>query len=156
MAPPATCFMQSSFEVKMPVDSSTKSTPRSPHGNSAGSFFANILISLPLTTMASSFAWTDPSKGPYVLSYLSKCASVFASVKSFMAATSNADSFRSTLNTLRPIRPNPLIPIFIAMVHFLSPTASTSPAAVRETPRARRHLRHETPLAWIGIEKSRR
>ena len=44
-APASMCFCASSRFVKKPVDSSTTSTPRSPHGSAAGSRSASILIS---------------------------------------------------------------------------------------------------------------
>jgi hypothetical protein len=43
-----------------PVDSSTMSTPRSPHGNEAGSDSLNTLISRPSTSNASSVWLTVP------------------------------------------------------------------------------------------------
>ena len=46
--------------VKMPVLSSTMSTPRSPHGRFAGSFSARILISRPSMMIDESPAATSP------------------------------------------------------------------------------------------------
>ena len=50
-----------SASVKMPVDSRTMSTPRSPHGRAAGSFSARILISRPSMMIELSPARTSPS-----------------------------------------------------------------------------------------------
>ena len=49
-----------SASVKMPVDSTTMSTPRSPHGSWAGSLNWRTLISRPSMTMASSVWLTSP------------------------------------------------------------------------------------------------
>ena len=46
-----------------------------------------------------------------MLSYFSKCASVFLSAKSLMATTSIVGWSKSSLNRLLPILPKPLIPI---------------------------------------------
>jgi hypothetical protein len=50
--------------VKMPVDSTTMSTPRSPHGKAAGSFSLNERMLRPFTTISFSPARTSPSKRP--------------------------------------------------------------------------------------------
>ena len=50
--------------VKMPVDSMTMSTPRSPHGSAAGSRSLKDLIALPFTVISFSPASTVPSKRP--------------------------------------------------------------------------------------------
>ena len=46
-APASMWALALSASVKMPVDSRTMSTPRSPHGSAAGSFSARMLISWP-------------------------------------------------------------------------------------------------------------
>ena len=59
-APAARCALALSASVKMPVDSSTISTPRSPHGSVAGSFSLSTLISRPSMIRASSVWSTVP------------------------------------------------------------------------------------------------
>ena len=53
-APASRCLAAPSRLVKMPVDSTTTSTPRSFHGSSAGSRTARPLKPLPSTTISSS------------------------------------------------------------------------------------------------------
>jgi hypothetical protein len=55
-APASRCLVAPSRLVKMPVDSTTTSTPRSFHGSSAGSRTARPLKPLP-STMISSSVW---------------------------------------------------------------------------------------------------
>jgi hypothetical protein len=59
-APAAMWALALSASVKMPVLSSTMSTPRSPHGRFAGSFSARILISRPSMMIEESPAATSP------------------------------------------------------------------------------------------------
>jgi hypothetical protein len=47
LAPACRCASALSASVNRPVDSSTMSTPRSPHGSLAGSFSAKILMASP-------------------------------------------------------------------------------------------------------------
>ena len=60
-APASMWALAFAASVKMPVDSRTISTPRSPHGRVAGSFSARILISRPSTMIERSPASTVPS-----------------------------------------------------------------------------------------------
>ncbi len=53
-----------SRSVKNPVDSTTTSTPKSPHGSSLGSRSAVIFSSLPSTSMPASVATTSASRRP--------------------------------------------------------------------------------------------
>ena len=53
-APAVRWALALSASVKMPVDSRTMSTPRSPHGSVAGSFSLRTLISRPSMIRASS------------------------------------------------------------------------------------------------------
>ena len=57
-APASMCARALSASVKMPVDSSTMSTPRSPHGRAAGSFSLSTLISRPSMTISVSSVWS--------------------------------------------------------------------------------------------------
>ncbi len=60
-APPARCLAAFSRSVKRPVDSSTTSTPSSPHGSTAGSVSASTFSSRPSISIASSPCWlTEP------------------------------------------------------------------------------------------------
>jgi hypothetical protein len=53
-APAVMCALAFSASVKIPVDSRTMSTPRSPYGSAAGSFSLRTLISRPSMISASS------------------------------------------------------------------------------------------------------
>src|SRR3954447_17256173 len=124
LAPPARCLAASSRLVKKPVDSITTSTPRSPHGRAggggrggaAGSRSASPLTSRPSTISAPSPTETSPGKLPKTESYLRRWPSVPASVMSLTAtiSTSASDSWAAR-NTLRPMRPKPLMPTRTAM-----------------------------------------
>src|SRR5690348_11521617 len=116
--PPASrCLAASSRLVHRPVDSMTTSTPISPQGSSAGSRSARTLTSRPSTVIALSPASTVPGKFPNTESYLSRWASVPASVMSLTAtiSTSASDSCAAR-KTLRPMRPKPLMPTRTGMV----------------------------------------
>src|SRR3954468_12239427 len=77
LAPPAMCFAAFSRSVKKPVDSTTTSTPRSPHGRLPGSRSASTLSSLPSTLRPESVASTSPpGYGPRIESYLTNAARV--------------------------------------------------------------------------------
>src|SRR5205823_14758746 len=75
------------------------------------------LDGLPVDDQRIALASTVPGKRPCTESYLSRCASVLVSVMSFTATNSSACCFMSTAarSTLRPMRPNPLIPTRTAM-----------------------------------------
>src|SRR3954449_8499342 len=64
--------------------------------------------------MESAPAVTLFGKLPRTESYFSRCASVFGSVRSFTATNSRFGSCKDARRTLRPMRPKPLIPTFIA------------------------------------------
>jgi len=107
-----------SWEVKNPVHSNTISTPNSAHGKSAGFLSAVTFISCPLTTKAPSLTSISPLNLPWAESYLNKWANVLASVKSFIATTSNLSV--CSINFLKanlPILPKP----FIATLTILFP-----------------------------------
>src|SRR5438034_574820 len=116
-APAARCLSASGRSVNRPVLSSTRSTPNAFHGSFSGSLIADTLIGLPLTTSASPCASTVPGNRRWMESYFRRCASVLVSVMSFTATNSSACCFMSTAarSTLRPMRPNPLIPTRTAM-----------------------------------------
>src|SRR5687767_114375 len=115
-APASRCFCAPSRLVKKPVDSRTTSTPRSPHGIAPGSRSDRSLSSSPPARMTPPLTSTSPSSGPRVESYLSRCAIVFSSPRSF-AATISMSALRSSWarKKFRPIRPKPLIPTRIAI-----------------------------------------
>src|SRR5215218_7716894 len=115
-APAARCFAASSRFVNSPVDSTTTSAPASPHGSAPGSRSANTFSSSPSTIRLSSVYSTSPWNGPRIESYLSRWASVFGSVRSFTPTQSiSAPRAWAARNTLRPMRPKPLMPAFKAM-----------------------------------------
>src|SRR3954453_8263540 len=112
LAPPAsTCLRASSALVKKPVDSTTTSTPRPPHGRLAGSRSESTLMVLPPTLMPSPSAPTSSGRTPRMLSYLSRCARVSGLVRSFTATISRSLPLAAAARQkLRPMRPNPLMP----------------------------------------------
>ena len=116
LAPASMCLAASAFFVNRPVDSITTSAPASAQGSAAGSRSAKTLSSSPSTISASSVKSTSPGKGPRIESYLSRCASVFVSVMS-LTPTQSMSSPRAwaARNTLRPMRPKPLMPAFKAI-----------------------------------------
>ena len=63
-APASMCAFALVASVKMPVDSTTMSTPRSPHGRAAGSFSLNERTLRPSMMISLSPAFTSPSKRP--------------------------------------------------------------------------------------------
>src|SRR5579863_7658244 len=126
-APASMCARAAGPVVNRPVDSITTSTPRSPHGSLAGSRSARILIDLAPTWMASPDTDTSCGRVPRTLSYLSRCAMVATSPRSFAATTSMPRSPSPALTArqkLRPMRPNPLIPTRIVTVLSLLVIAS--------------------------------
>ena len=127
LAPASMCFWASSPVLKMPVDSTTTSTPRSPQGRLDGSRSESTLNAWPSATMPSSVASTDENARPWTESYFSRCAIVGMSPKSLTATTSRSGSFAIARNTSRPMRPNPLMPTFVAMrISFRQDTHSPS------------------------------
>src|SRR3954447_2786481 len=123
-APALRCLAASSRFVKKPVDSITTSAPRSPHGSAAGSRSESTLISRPSTDSEPSRSSTSPGNGPYTESYFRRCASVLESVMSLTATISmSALDSCAARNTLRPIRPKPLIPTRTDMSWTFLPSA---------------------------------
>src|SRR5580693_4498152 len=95
------------------------STPRSRHGSLAGSRSARILIDLSPTRMVSPDTDTSAARVPSTVSYLSRCAIVAMSPRSFAATISMPRSPSAALaarQKLRPMRPKPLIPTRIVTV----------------------------------------
>ena len=119
-APACRCLDEVSLSRKTPVDSTTMSTPISPHGSAAGSFTEHTRISRPSTKIASPFAVTSASSAPCTESCLSRCASVLASARSLTATTSMSFARRAARKNTRPIRPNPLTPTRTRMPVSLS------------------------------------
>src|SRR4051794_9661707 len=120
-APASRCLAASSRLVNRPVDSITTSAPTSSQGRSAGSLSENTWSSLPSITRPSSVASTSPGNGPRIESYLIRCARVSLSVMS-LTPTHSMSSPRACAarNTLRPMRPKPLMPALRAIRDSLS------------------------------------
>ena len=117
-APAARCLAASSRLVKKPVDSITTSQPRSPQ-RQVGRIALGEDLELVAVDARSSRrrASTSPGKRPRIESYLSRCASVSASVRSLTATMSrSAPASCAARKRLRPIRPKPLMPTFVAIV----------------------------------------
>src|SRR5712671_4354038 len=114
-APAVTCLAAAARSVKSPVDSKTTSTPSAFHGSSPGSRLDRTLNSSPSTEMLSSLASTRALRLPSTESYLSRCASVCALVRSLTATKSMFLSPSAARMMFRPIRPNPLIPTLTAI-----------------------------------------
>jgi hypothetical protein len=118
-APAARCAPAVGPVVNRPVDSITMSTPRSLQGSLAGSRSARILICFSPTLMVSPDTDTSAGKVPSTVSYLSRCAIVAMSPRSFAATISMPRSPSAALaarQKLRPMRPKPLIPTRIVTV----------------------------------------
>ena len=110
-APASRCFCAPSRFVKMPVDSSATSIPRSPHGSAAGSFSFRSFISLPSTRIAPSAASTSASSGPSTESYFRRCAIVVASPRSLTATIStSAPLLAGGAEEVPPDPPEPVDP----------------------------------------------
>src|SRR5262249_46262316 len=120
LAPAVMCLLAVAVSRKIPVDSTTTSTPSSFHGSAAGSLIAQTRISRPFTKMASPLAVTSALSPPWTESCLSRCARVFASARSLTPTTwiSPLASSAVRKNT-RPMRPNPLTPTRILMEELL-------------------------------------
>ena len=71
-APAAICLLASAAFVKMPVDSTTTSTPSLPQGMLAGSRSALTVIVLPATVIVVSVNVTGFLRRPKIESYLSR------------------------------------------------------------------------------------
>src|SRR5215213_9956997 len=123
-APASRCLAASSRLVKKPVDSITTSAPRSPHGRADGSRSESTLTSRPSTDSEPFCSATSPGNRPYTESYFRRCASVLESVMSLTATISmSALDSCAARNTLRPIRPKPLIPTRTDMGWTFLPSA---------------------------------
>src|SRR5216684_7832751 len=112
LAPAVRCAEALSLAVKMPVHSSAMSTPSAFQGSFDGSRSAETLI-LPLPRLIESPSTvTVPGKRPCTESKRSRCALVSTGPRSLMPTTSISLRPASAMarSTLRPIRPNPLIP----------------------------------------------
>src|ERR1051326_4690817 len=118
LAPPRSMWTRALVaSVKRPVDSTTMSTPRSFHGSSPGSLMLRNFRLRPSTWIVSSFDETACGSTPKLVSYFSRWANVCASPRSLTATKSmSASSFSAARKMLRPMRPNPLIPTFTAML----------------------------------------
>src|ERR1700722_2852179 len=118
-APASTCALAVVQVVNRPVDSFTASTRGSRHGSLAGSRSARILIDLPPAWMVSPDTDTSAARVPSTVSYLSRCAIVAMSPRSFAATISmprSPSAALAALQKLRPMRPKPLIPTRIVTV----------------------------------------
>ena len=129
-APASKCRDAPSRERNSPVHSSTTSTPNPSHGNWAGSAIFKISIEQ-LTPCLVTFkkvrdgnvrvcciTSTLALNRPCVLSKRSKCASNSGSAISLIATIftcGHNDSSIHARNTLRPIRPKPLMAMFKAV-----------------------------------------
>src|SRR6058998_3513666 len=120
LAPAPMCLLAVAVSRKMPVDSTTTSTPSSFHGSAAGSLIAHTRISRPLTKMASPLAVTSALSPPWTESCLSRWARVFASARSLTPTTSISPLASSAVRkNTRPMRPKPLTPTRILMEELL-------------------------------------
>src|ERR1022692_2745191 len=112
---PFRCSLACSALVNFPVDSITTCTPRELQSSLAGSRSENTRIFLPSTVMESSVAVMSLDRLPRTESYFSRWASVLGLVRSLTATMSISLSLSAVRRTLRPMRPNPLMPTLIAM-----------------------------------------
>ena len=72
LAPASRCFCASSPVLKMPVASTTTSTPSSPQGRFAGSRSESMVTCLPSTTKPSSVTSISKLRMPWMESYFSR------------------------------------------------------------------------------------
>src|ERR1700685_1248612 len=117
LAPAVRCAEALSLAVKMPVHSIPMSTPSSFHGSFEGSRSAETLI-LPLPTLIESPSTVAvPGKRPCTESKRRRRALVSTGPRSLIPTISISLRPDSAIarSTLRPIRPNPLIPTRIAI-----------------------------------------
>src|SRR5215211_6923921 len=134
-APASRCFAASSRAVNRPVDSTTTSAPTSSQGRAAGSRSENTRSSLPSITRPLSVASTSPGNGPRIESYLIRWASVSLSVMSFTPTHSmSAPRACAARNTLRPMRPKPLMPALRAIRASLSVAVDGAAESTGATP----------------------
>ncbi len=78
-APASRCFKAPSLSLNLPEDSMARYTSRSLQGSLSGSDSYRTFNSFPSTMMASSPTLTLKGGLPWTLSYLRRCARVFAS-----------------------------------------------------------------------------
>src|SRR5208283_4776149 len=95
-------------------------TSTSPQAHAAGSFSAPTRMGRPSTTRYPSFTATSWPKRPRTESYFSKCASCRGSSRSFTATTWVSVRAIAARNAIRPMRPNPLMPIVIMVDSLLA------------------------------------
>ncbi|CAB4726799.1 unannotated protein [freshwater metagenome] len=113
LAPAVICFLASAAFVKIPVDSTTTSTPNLPQGIFAGSLSALTAIVLPPTVILDSVWVTVCESLPRIESYFKRCARVALSVRSFMPTISkSAPDSSEALRKFLPILPKPFTPTF--------------------------------------------
>src|SRR5215204_1009662 len=122
---PRRCFDASSAFVNLPVDSITISAPTAFQSISDGSFSENTLNESPSTVIVSPDAVISLSRLPITESYFKRCASVFVSLRSLTATKSMSLSPTPERRTLRPIRPNPLMPTLIPLCNDSPKKTST-------------------------------
>ena len=115
-APEEICLSNESLSLKKPVDSTTKSTPKSLQGISPGSLWDINLIFLSPTIKKSSSNSTFMFKIPIIESCLNKYDNVSLSPRSLIAITFKSE-FDSTiiLKIDLPILPKPFIPILFKL-----------------------------------------
>src|SRR6201995_1343497 len=106
--------------VKWPVDSITIWAPVEDQSSLAGSRSANTFNFLPSTEMKSSPAVMVWWRFPKMESYLRRWARVAGLVRSLTATNSMSGLPSAARNTLRPIRPKPLMPTFTAIYFGIS------------------------------------
>src|ERR1700730_6719060 len=115
-APAPRCWAAFARSVNNPVDSTTTSTPSSPHGNAFGSRISSTRNVSPSTEMPPLATATCASSLPRTESYLRRWAMVSIEPRSFTATKSrSAPASLAARKKFRPIRPNPLTPTRIAM-----------------------------------------
>src|SRR5438105_1503022 len=120
LAPAVMCLEAVAVSRKMPVDSTTTSTPSSFQGSAAGSLIAPTRIPRPLTKIASPLAVTSALRLPWMESCFSRWARVFASARSLTATTSISPLASSAVRKkTRPMRPKPLTPTRMLMEGLL-------------------------------------
>src|SRR5271154_610108 len=110
-----------SASVKKPVDSTTIWAPTLAQLSLAGSRSAKTLIFLPSTEMKSSPWEISFLRLPRMESYLRRWARVAGVVRSLTATNSISGFPRALRKTLRPMRPQPLIPTFTAAMISVAP-----------------------------------
>ena len=115
LAPAWMCLPMPSASRKMPVLSTTSSTPASPHPSLLGSLSAVISMALPFTTRLLPSTSTVPGNARCTESYLKRVARLSMSRRSLILTTSNLSLPCMALKTSLPIRPKPLMPTLTAI-----------------------------------------